>query len=155
MVLKYTIYGERCSGTNYLGALIQKNFNATVTWDYGWKHFFGFNNLSNSNDTLFVCIIRDPYEWINSFYRNQYHVAPSIRSNHIVPSNQINNLQAHIQLHNQNVHRFLNREFWSVHHDDDKKEQMCDRHIYTKKRYKNVFELRHTKLQFLIEHFLK
>ena len=38
---KYTIYGERCSGTTYLQTLIETNFQGcAITWEYGWKHFF-------------------------------------------------------------------------------------------------------------------
>lgn len=40
MICKYTIYGERSSGTNYLENLITLNFDVTLTWKYGWKHFF-------------------------------------------------------------------------------------------------------------------
>ena len=44
MIKKYTIYGERCCGTKYLQELITKNFNTPITWEYGWKHFFGFQD---------------------------------------------------------------------------------------------------------------
>jgi hypothetical protein len=75
MIKKYTIYGERCSGTNYLENLIDKNFDIKITWEFGWKHFFGFNDnqLKNSDDTLFICIVRNPVDWINSFYRELHH----------------------------------------------------------------------------------
>ena len=74
MLNKFTIYGERCSGTNYLEVLILKNFKVKLTWEYGPKHFFGFNNkLDKSDDTLFVCIIRDSFKWLNSLYRDKYH----------------------------------------------------------------------------------
>lgn len=66
---KYTIYGERCSGTTYLENIINMNFDANITYEYGWKHFFGFNELKNSDDTLFICIVRNLPDWINSFYR--------------------------------------------------------------------------------------
>ena len=42
MLRKYAIYGERCSGTNYLENIININFDVKITWEYGWKHFFGF-----------------------------------------------------------------------------------------------------------------
>ena len=48
-MIKYlTIYGERCSGTNYLENLIKINFDVEVKFDYGWKHFFGFNDLKKT-----------------------------------------------------------------------------------------------------------
>ena len=41
MLKNVVIYGERCSGTNYLEELLSLNFE--VSWiehKYGWKHFF-------------------------------------------------------------------------------------------------------------------
>ena len=57
MIENYTIYGERCSGTNFLVRLMEQNFdNYKVTWDYGNKHFFGFHEdkLKESDNTLFT-----------------------------------------------------------------------------------------------------
>ena len=123
-----TIYGERCSGTNYLEALLTANYDVDVCWKYGWKHFFGFRDFKNSDDTLFIGIIRNPYDWINSLYRDKYHL-PAINTS--------------------SVDSFLNNEFYSI--TDDGCELMRDRNIYTKERYKNIFDMRHTKNQFLIE----
>jgi len=123
-----TIYGERCSGTNYLEALLTTNYDVDVCWKYGWKHFFGFHNLKNSDDTLFIGIIRNPYDWINSLYRDKYHL-PAINTS--------------------SVDSFLNNEFYSIM--DDGGEMMRDRNLYTKERYKNIFDMRHTKNKFLIE----
>lgn len=128
MIKFVTIYGERCSGTNYLAALLTTNFDVDVCWKHGWKHFFGFNDLSTSDDTLFVGIIRNPYDWINSLYRDKHHL-PLINTSC--------------------VDSFLNNEFYSIFKDG--REIMSDRNIYTKKRYKNIFDMRHTKNKFLIE----
>ena len=70
MLDKFTIYGERCSGTNYLELLIKLNFRTTVTWKFGWKHFFGHHQsgLDKSSDILCVCIVRDLHPWLNSLY---------------------------------------------------------------------------------------
>ena len=71
---EFTIYGERCSGTNYLEELLLLNFDVEIVWDYGWKHFFGFDDLTNSDDTLFIGIIRNLEDWINSLYREKHHL---------------------------------------------------------------------------------
>ena len=149
MVNKFTIYGERCSGTNYLQGLITQNFNATITWDFGRKHFFGFNDLDNSDDTLFVGIVRDPTEWLNSFYRDLHHLPPHLCPKS-VPDHLKNNVAAQRNNHNNNAYRFLNNEFYSLP-SDGFAPIIPDIHIYTKKRYKNIFEMRHTKLRFLVE----
>jgi hypothetical protein len=128
MITKYTIYGERCSGTNYLEQLMLHNFDIEITWEYGWKHFFGFNDLSNTEHVLFIGIIRNLCDWCNSLYRKKHHLTPELT---------------------KDVDSFLNNTFYSV--DKDNNEYMTDRHIETKKRYKNIFELRQVKNKFLLE----
>ena len=141
MLQKYTIYGERCSGTNYLQNIINMNFDVKLTWEYGWKHFFGFQDdlLENSDNTLFICIVRNLPDWINSFYREKHHLPLKYKNNMTVEDK---------------VDEFLNKEFWSF--DDNKirdssKEIIEDRNIYTGERYKNIFELRHTKIKWMLE----
>jgi len=142
MLKKYTIYGERCSGTNYLENIININFDVNITWDYGWKHFFGFNDeaLKDSDDVLFICIVRNLPDWINSFYREKHHLPLKYKTN---------------MSEEAKIDEFLNKEFWSFHDNkgnrDTKKEHMCDRNIYTGNRYKNIFELRHTKIKWMLK----
>lgn len=136
MLKKYTIYGERCSGTNYLKNIMNLNFNIKLTHEYGKKHFFGFQDekLKKSDDTLFICIVRNPVDWVNSLYREKYHIAKHLR---------------------KNITDFLNKEFYSYNDKHsglmDGSEIMEDRNIYTGKRYKNIFELRHTKIKWMME----
>jgi len=76
IIKKYTIYGERCSGTNYLEQLMAANFDISFTSEYGHKHFFGHKQLDklDTSDTLFICIVRHPITWLNSFFREQHHI---------------------------------------------------------------------------------
>lgn len=90
--------------------------------------------LAESSDTLFICIVRDPVSWIQSFYRNPHHVS------HLSSSDDDDKT---------NISKFLNDEFWST--DEYDKEIMIDRNIYTNDRYKNIFEMRHIKLKYMIE----
>lgn len=142
MLQKYTIYGERCSGTNYLENIININFDVNITWEYGWKHFFGFqdNKLKNSDDTLFICIVRNLPDWINSFYRQMHHL-PLKYKNNISEKEKLN--------------KFLNDEFWSFNDNNKNRntnyEIMEDRNIYTGKRYKNIYELRSIKIKWMLE----
>ena len=142
MLNKYTIYGERCSGTNYLENIININFDVNITWNYGWKHFFGFNDkeLKDSDDVLFICIVRNIPDWINSFYREKHQLPLKYKTN--ISEEAI-------------IDEFLNKEFWSFDDNkgnrDTKKERMDDRNIYTGYRYKNIFELRHTKIKWMME----
>ena len=132
---KVTIYGERCSGTNYLEELLICNFDVEIVWEYGWKHFFGFNDLTNSDDTLFIGIIRNLEDWINSLYREKHH------------------LPTHLT---ENIDTFLTNTFYSFYIDKTTyqitgDEIMSDRNIDTGERYKNIYELRLVKNKYLIE----
>lgn len=140
---KYTICGERCSGTNYLEDLMNINFDITRTWKYGRKHFFGFQDdlLKNSDDTLFICIVRNLPDWINSFYREKHHLPLRYKKN--ISEEEM-------------LDEFLNKEFYSINDDEYNyknydKELLIDRHIYTGERYKNIFELRHIKIKWMLE----
>jgi hypothetical protein len=149
---KFAILGERCSGTNFLEELITHNFNLLYTTEYGSKHFFCFDDYTNKNtqDTLFIGIIRNPIYWLNSFSKELYHVPEQNR---------------------KNIASFLFNEFYSVHDEIDTTHKPYDSNIFvmnnkfythqyktnqndlnyrTGKKYKNIFELRKTKNDYLI-----
>jgi len=128
MIKKFTIYGERCSGTNYLQELILLNFDVEITWDCGWKHFFSFDDLTNRDDILFIGIIRNLEDWINSLYREKHHLPPHLT---------------------KNIDTFLTDTFYSI--DIMGNEIMVDRNIDTGERYKNIYELRLVKNKYLVE----
>lgn len=108
---------------------MKMNFDVELTWQYGWKHFFGFSDLSNSDDTLFICMVRDPVDWYNSFYKKPHHLKPENK---------------------KDVDAFLHNELHSYNFKQNI-EIKEDRNMYTNTPWKNVVELRHTKLQYLIE----
>jgi hypothetical protein len=135
MIKYFTIYGERCSGTNFLMNAILNNFDIKYTTKYSWKHFFGFYDFNDSfqnsdenNEIFFIGIIRDPISWIDSFYKKMHHIPNENR---------------------RTIHTFLFNEFYSIY-DDTMTEIMEDRNFITNKRYKNIFELRKVKNNFLI-----
>ncbi len=100
------VIGERCSGTNYVRALVQKNFIQYELSDntntrliqknrHANKHFFPWLDLpafqinkqgkrirdldflNGSNSCLFILAVRDPYDWLRSFYAQPHHVLTS------------------------------------------------------------------------------
>ena len=83
--------------------------------------------LPENDDLLFIGIVRDPYTWFNSLYKYPYWLQKNMR---------------------KSKYNFLNLECWSQFKH---LEITQDRHIYTKQRYKNIFELRHIKNYFLYE----
>ena len=96
----FSILGERCSGTNFLSRLIENNCTEIKEVHcFGHKHFpcwfeFPINpslmktlgypsdyySLKNSDDCLFLVILRDPYDWIRSFYAVPWHVPDEIKN---------------------------------------------------------------------------
>ena len=136
MIKYFTIYGERCSGTNFLMHSILNNFSIEYTTKYTWKHFFGHYNFQNNeeeDETLFIAIVRNPITWIDSLYKKMHH----------------------IPLENKGTyHNFLFNTFYSIY-EDTYTEIMEDRHIITKNRYKNIFELRNVKNNYLIKEMKK
>lgn len=147
-VRKVTIFGERCSGTNYLEELVTANFDVEICWNFGWKHFFNIDTIKrgvqhNNNDTsdiLFICIVRNVKDWLNSLYKTPHHLPQCM-------------------LH-KGVDYFLSSTAYSVDTLSVKEdgsndvfakeiEKKDDWHIYSNVRYKNIFELRYTKIKFL------
>lgn len=127
-ITKYVIYGERCSGTNFVDNAIQTNFNLKLRNDLGSKHFFCFNNYKKTDDdTLFIGIIRNPIYWINSFSTELHHVPKQ----------------------NKTINNFLFNEFYSV---EEKTNSIIfeDLNWRTLKIYSNIFELRKMKNFFLM-----
>lgn len=137
---KFTILGERNSGTNYLEKIIKNNYHLDVTWEYGWKHFFGFSDYSDQENVYFFGIVRNFKDWANSTFQKPYHLQRDLCKS---PEN------------------FLNLPFWSYYDEyrgpnsPEGEEIMEDRNMYTKERYKNIFESRETKLKFLIDEMPK
>ena len=149
-IKKIIIYGERCSGTNFLENVILENFNITISWEHGSKHFFCFNNYNKRDydDTLYIGIIRNPIYWINSFSKELHHI-PEVNRN--------------------SLQDFLFNDFYSVNTElivpsklpsilFNNKPQIInkntiileDLNYLTNKKYKNIFELRKLKNDYLM-----
>ena len=125
MVEYFTIFGERCSGTNFLEKSIMKNFYLNLTWDYGWKHLWRFHNFKNSSledATIFIGIVRNPTSWIDSFFKNPHHI----------PQNKKINIKS-----------FIEGEFTSIHQN-----KLIE-------KYNNIFELRRIKNERLMNQMPK
>ncbi len=84
------IFSERCSGSNYVEALLMYNFfpeREMYASKFGHKHFPPWLELpieqyygpprnytyEDSDQTLFIVVFRDPYDWIRSFYLKPWY----------------------------------------------------------------------------------
>ena len=146
----FTIFGERHSGTNFLERLMRgedswgtkptiKAFDLPITWEYGWKHFFGFHDdllmSSKSNNTLFLGLVRNPYDWIMAMYKMPHHLRP-----HKAPGwNRFDGLQDFLTA----------SDLESRYYDPAINQKHTDNNPYTLSGYKNIFELRQVKLHYL------
>lgn len=130
LIFNFTIYGERHSGTNFLESCISQRFDLPVTYQFDSKHFFGWQKPERitykGRHTLFCGIVRDPYDWIMA----------------------MNRLPHHVPKQNIGLPKMLLNEWYSVLGSN---EILTDRNYISKNRYKNIFELRKTKLLFLTE----
>lgn len=90
----FHLMGERCSGTKFVQTIINNNFNLKYSSQYGHKHFIPWihpnylhkresiildsmgteSYYKDSDGCLFIVIVRDPYDWLRSFYQTPYHV---------------------------------------------------------------------------------
>jgi hypothetical protein len=124
-IQNFTIYGERHSGTNWLEKLISKTYSIPITWKYDHKHFFGccsWEKLNDANHTLFIGIVRNIYNWIGGMKKIPYHV----KSKDV-----------------------LNIKPWRSEKGLSDYNKYCDSHWHTKEKYKDVFDMRSNKIEFL------
>ena len=128
--MNFTIIGERHSGTNFLQKTIEQNFDLSITWDYGFKHWMGFNDekIKNANNTIFFCISRNVFDWCTAMHQEPHHVK-------------------HMKIKGKK--QFLTETWHSEHISPTLGEIIEDRNYKTGKKYKNIFELRSMKLKYM------
>ena len=148
-IKKVVIYGERCSGTNFLENAILENFNVEISWEHGSKHFFCFNKYDKRNfdDTLYIGIVRNPIYWINSFSKELHHI-PEINRNSL--QNFLFNEFYSIDTQIITVPKLSSILFTNPHKISKNTIIKEDFNYLTNKTYKNIFELRKIKNDYLI-----
>lgn len=91
-ISKFFVIGERCSGTNFLDALIKTN-TQLIKEPLGDKHFppwyqlgpeyylgdSRYYNFADTDEWLILIIFRNPYDWLRSFYLEPWHVRKSMK----------------------------------------------------------------------------
>jgi hypothetical protein len=127
----FTVLGERNTGTHFLQYAMIFNYN--INYERLNKHFFGHEDFPKNDldNTFYLCIVRNPVDWIDSLFKRLHHIPPKNKAN---------------------IQNFLNNEWYSIYEEGDKngKEILEDRNIYTKQRYKNIFELRKIKHDYFL-----
>jgi len=74
------LFGERCSGTNYVEQLLRRNeWRLQPTDAYGWKHGWLDAVRGPAPECLFLVVHRDPFDWVRSLHQKPWHTAPQLR----------------------------------------------------------------------------
>lgn len=135
IVTKFTIFGERSSGVDFLQKSVADNFDLQLTWEYGEKHFFGFKRYRNSDNTLFIGIVRNAEDWMNDLFQDPLYLPEELT---------------------KDQESFLNNLWWSVRqdkigHNNRKLEMKTDRNMRGGRRYRNIFDMRNIKCKYLLD----
>lgn len=77
-VTRFTVIGERASGTNVIDSLVATCFslerdNRCFPWKHGFPSAPGYHA-----DTLFIIAVRNAHSWIKSLYRRPHHATQDI-----------------------------------------------------------------------------
>lgn len=72
------VWGERCSGTNYVNVLTRQNTKCNTTKSLGWKHGFVQQNAIPRN-TLVICSMRNSTSWIKSLFQKPWHATQEVQ----------------------------------------------------------------------------
>lgn len=139
-VTRYQVFGERCSGTNFVKRLIGRNTTLSPTEDLGWKH--GLPHMTAiPPDMAIVCVLRHAGDWARSMHRKPWHCPPEMQR---MPFSE-----------------FIRAE-WATVADRPRyfpqvqalggagEALQLDRHPVTGLPYPNLFALRRTKLEGLL-----
>jgi len=128
--------GERNTGTHFLQFSLLFNFD--LKYSQHTRHFFGHDDEKDfpqeTLDTMiYFCIVREPVEWIDSLFKRLHHIPPENK---------------------KNIDAFINNEWYSIYEmgENNGKEIMEDRNMFTGERYKNIFEMRKTKNDYMLNH---
>jgi hypothetical protein len=133
----FKIYGERCSGTNFVETLIGSNFPKFRRGRrYNWEKHNFVNPPYALDETLAVVVVRDVFDWLKSLHRSPHQVDYWYRDV------DFSGFLRHEWSSTFNGFLIPNQQDLNVRF----KELMYERHPVTGERIENVVELRNLKL---------
>lgn len=146
-IKSFQIFSARCSGSNYLEQLLKANLSIKHTTLFGHKHFSPWFShpidqlayrplchytFEGNEETLFVVIFRNPYDWVRSLRKKPWHSIQKLR--------------------NLPLGKFI-RAPWRVQRDKTIEEQghLVDLNPITGLPFKNVMRLRSAKARNMLQ----
>lgn len=77
---RFQVYGQRCSGTNALIKLLERNLEELeFTEDFGFKHWLVHEELQIPGDLFVVVIARPVEQWLRSLHAKPWHAHPELK----------------------------------------------------------------------------
>jgi hypothetical protein len=138
---RFQIYGERRSGTNFVARTIARNTGLKRFSSYGWKHALPYFPLL-PKCCLFVVVVREPFDWLRSFYAGPFEVDPAIAN---LPFSDF--LRAEWEgRYTGFSEQWAYRGYAVKNRFDAGAPNFLDRHPLTGRRFANVCEMRSVKL---------
>lgn len=148
-ITTYSVLGERCSGTNFVRVLVDRNTSLKKR-PWGHKHFQPWYDLpagywrgapecytfAGSDSNLFILVVRNPYDWARSFHLQPWHAHPS--------------------LNGLTLSEFIRSE-WSYNPNDPQMQlqrsynKLLDKDPKTGLNFKNIFRLRTAKIKNMLK----
>lgn len=78
---RFQVYGQRCSGTNALIKLLERNLeDLCFTEEFGFKHWLVPDEVEIPDDVFVVVIARQADQWLRSLHATPWHADPEIKS---------------------------------------------------------------------------
>ena len=78
-IRRFHVFGQRCSGTNALTRLIERNFpDLQFCESAGFKHWFVPADRAIAPDAVVVVIAREVGEWLHSLHAQPWHARPEL-----------------------------------------------------------------------------
>lgn len=131
------VYGQRCSGTNFLIKTIERSFDDLVfTEAYGFKHWFVPGHVVIPEGVLVLVVARNVQDWIRSLHRMPWHVR---RETAALPFDRFIRAEWHAVWDDPNFGISESHPLWG-------QEMMHERCPRTGRRFANAIRMRGAKL---------
>lgn len=77
---RFQVYGQRCSGTNALIKLLERNLeDIEFTEEFGFKHWLVPPGVEIPDDVFVIVIARQVDQWLRSLHAKPWHAHPDLK----------------------------------------------------------------------------